>query len=68
MAKFKAKTKAGGGARPEPPASTRGLLPCAVVVLGVIVLFSIVFYYALAGSGIGVAPPAPPAKQNGVKQ
>lgn len=47
MAKFKSKTKAGGGAKPAPPASTRGLIPCGLLLLGGISLVSLFFYYFL---------------------
>ena len=47
MAKFKSKTKAGGGPRPAAPAATRGVLPCAILLLGGIALFSTFFYFFL---------------------
>jgi hypothetical protein len=47
MAKYKSKTKAGGGAKPDAPAPTRGLLPCAVILAGGIALFSLFFYFFL---------------------
>ena len=47
MAKFKAKSKSGGGQKPAPPASTRGLIPCGLLLLGGIALFSLFFYYFL---------------------
>ena len=47
MAKFKSKTKAGGGAKPAAPAATRGLIPCGLLLLGGIALFSLFFYFFL---------------------
>ena len=47
MAKFKSKTKAGGGAKPAAPAATRGVLPCAVLLLTGIALFALFFYFFL---------------------
>lgn len=47
MAKFKSKTKPGGGAKPAAPSSTRGLVPCAILLIGGIALFSLFFYFFL---------------------
>ena len=47
MAKFKSKIKPGGGARPDAPAPTRGLLPCAILLVGGIAIFSLFFYFFL---------------------
>jgi len=47
MAKFKSKTKPGGGARPAAPAATRGLIPCAILLLAGIALISVFFYFFL---------------------
>ena len=47
MAKFKSKIKAGGGAKPNAPAATRGLVPCAVLLLAGIALFAFFFYFFL---------------------
>ena len=43
MAKFKSKTKAGGGKKPDAPAATRGLIPCAVLLVAGIALVSLFF-------------------------
>ncbi len=47
MAKFKSKTKSGGGAKPAAPASTRGVLPCGILLLAGIAVFSLFFYFFL---------------------
>jgi hypothetical protein len=47
MAKFKSKTKAGGGKKPDAPAATRGLVPCAILLLSGMALVSVVFYFFL---------------------
>jgi hypothetical protein len=47
MAKYKSKTKAGGGAKPGAPSNTRGLIPCAILLLGGIAIVSVFFYFFL---------------------
>jgi hypothetical protein len=46
MAKF----KPAGGKKREAPASTRGLIPCALLVLIGMGLISLLMYYSLKGS------------------
>ena len=47
MAKYKSKIKTGGGVKPGAPSATRGVLPCAVLLVGGIALFSLFFYFFL---------------------
>ncbi len=47
MAKYKSKIKTGGGAKPGAPSATRGVVPCAVLLVGGIALFSLFFYFFL---------------------
>lgn len=49
MAKYK---PAGGKKREAPPASTRGLIPCAVLILAGMALIGVLLYYSLKSSPI----------------
>jgi hypothetical protein len=48
-----AKYKPAGRKKKETPPSTRGLVPCAIIIIALLALISVLFYYALQ------APPAP---------
>jgi hypothetical protein len=45
-----AKVKPAGGKKREAPASTRGLIPCALIVLIGMGLISLLMFYSLKGS------------------
>jgi hypothetical protein len=42
-----AKYKPAGSKKPEAPAPTRGVLPCAVIILIGMLLIGLLFYYSL---------------------
>lgn len=45
MAKYR---PAGSGKKKEaPPAPTRGLVPCSLIIIALLALISVLFYYAL---------------------
>lgn len=48
MAKFK---KATGKKPAAPPASTRGLVPCAIIILVGIAIVGLLFFFSLQSSG-----------------
>jgi hypothetical protein len=54
MARYKSKIKPGGGAKAAPPASTKGLIPCALLLLAGIALFSAFFYFFIRSGVSGV--------------
>lgn len=45
-----AKYKAAGGKKREAPASTRGLIPCAFIILVGMGVMGLLMYYSLKGS------------------
>lgn len=47
MAKYK---PAGGAKKREAPASTRGLIPCAVIILIGMAVIGLLMFYSLKGS------------------
>ncbi len=42
-----AKYKLAGSKKKETPAPTRGLVPCAIIIIALLALVSVLFYYAL---------------------
>jgi hypothetical protein len=47
-----AKYKPAGGKKREAPAPTRGLIPCAFIIVAGMALIGLLLYYSLKSSGI----------------